>query len=87
MTEQEACAIMTWRWFIVIVYNDILKQLSESGWSTYRMAKEHLLSPSTIDRIRNDLPINTTTIDTICRLCHCQPGDILSYVPDPEERE
>lgn len=73
----------------MIVYRDILRRLAESGWSTYRVAKEHLLSPSTIDRIRNDQPINTTTIDTICRLCNCQPGDILSYVPDDlsEERE
>lgn len=73
----------------MIVYRDILRRLAESGWSTYRVAKERLLSPSTIDRIRNDQPINTTTIDTICRLCNCQPGDILSYVPDDlsEERE
>ena len=73
----------------MIVYRDILRRLAESGWCTYRVAKERLLSPSTIDRIRNDQPINTTTIDTICRLCNCQPGDILSYVPDDlsEERE
>ena len=71
----------------MIVYLDILKLLSDSGWSTYRVAKERLLSPSTIDRIRNGQPINTTTIDTICRLCSCQPGDILSYVPDQEVKE
>jgi len=71
----------------MIVYTDILKMLSESGWSTYRVAKEHLLSPSTIDRIRNGSPINTTTIDTICRLCECQPGDIMRYIPDKREQE
>lgn len=71
----------------MIVYLDILKMLSESGWSTYRVAKEHLLSPSTIDRIRNGQPINTTTIDTICRLCECQPGDIMRYIPDKREQE
>jgi len=71
----------------MIVYKDILKLLSGSGWSTYRLAKEHLLSPSTVDRIRNGQPINTTTIDTICRLCGCQPGDVLAYVPDQESKE
>ena len=67
----------------MIVYLDILKLLADSGWSTYRVAKERLLSPSTIDRIRKGQPINTTTIDTVCRLCRCQPGDILRFVEDP----
>lgn len=68
----------------MIVYKDILKRLSDSGWSTYRLAKDRLMSPSTIDRIRNSQPITTTTLDIVCRLCHCQPGDVLAYMPDRE---
>ena len=69
----------------MIVFVDILKRLSDSGWSTYRLTNEQVFGNSTITRIRNDNPINTTTIDTICRLCNCQPGDILRYIPDKEE--
>lgn len=69
----------------MIAYNDILQRLSAAGWSTYRVAKEHLISPCTLDRIRNGQPINTTTIDMLCRLCSCQPGDLLRYIPDERE--
>ena len=69
----------------MIIYGDVLKRLAQAGWSTYRLAKEHVLSPSTIDRIRNGQTISTATVDTICRLCDCQPGDILRYEPDEGE--
>ena len=29
--------------------------------------------------------IRFSTLDAICRELHCQPGDILEYVPDGEE--
>ena len=69
----------------MIVYSDILARLSKAGWSAYRLAKEHVLSPSILDRLRTGKPITISTLDIICRLCDCQPGDILSYIPDPEE--
>ena len=27
-----------------------------------------------------------SALDAICKELHCQPGDILEYLPDPEER-
>ncbi len=70
----------------MIQYLDILGKLSEAGYSSYRIQKEGLIPSSTLTRIRNQEPINTTTIDTVCRLCECQPGDLMIYRPDdPEE--
>ena len=71
----------------MIVFDNILRRLADSGWSTYRLINEQVFGNSTITRLRNGSPINTTTIDTICRLCDCQPGDIMSYVPDQEAKE
>lgn len=68
----------------MIVYEGILKKLAESGYSTYRLANEHLLPGSTIDRLRNNLPVSSETINRICKLCDCQPGDFMRYVPDTE---
>lgn len=68
----------------MIIFEDVLGLLAKSGWSAYRLRKEKMLSESTITRLRNHAPINTTTIDTICELCGCQPGDILHYVPDEQ---
>lgn len=69
----------------MIVYDNILSRLSACGWPTTRLQREHQISNGTIIQIRAGKPITTATIDTICRLCNCQPGDFLSYVPDPEE--
>lgn len=68
----------------MIVYHNILRRLSEKGWTTTRLQREHLISNGTIIQIRCGRAITTTTIDTICRLCSCQPGDLISYVPDAE---
>lgn len=66
----------------MIIYHDILKRLADAGYSCYRIQKEKLIPSSTMDRIRKGEPINTTTIDTICRLCECQPGDLISWRPN-----
>ena len=70
----------------MIEYLDIMEKLSAAGYSSYRIQREKLLPGSTLDRIRRQAPITTSTLDTICRLCECQPGDLLAYRPDgPEE--
>ena len=30
--------------------------------------------------------VKLETLNKICRILDCQPGDILEYVPDPEEK-
>ena len=68
----------------VIIYRDILGLLSRCGWSTYRLVNEKKISNGTIIQIRAGKPITTRTIDTICELCSCQPGDFLEYKPGKE---
>lgn len=70
---------------LMIVFVDILEKLRENGWSGYRLQKEGLISNGTIIRLRKKMSISTDTLDTICRLCQCQPGELLTWEPDPEE--
>ena len=63
-----------------------MEKLRDSGYSSYRLFKERLLSQSTITKLNNDLPVTVTTIDTICRLTGCQPGELMEYVPDEPEK-
>ena len=67
-----------------LTYNiDVLEALKQNGYSTYRIRKEKLIGESTLQKIRQGLPVSLKNIETICRLLHCQPGDIIRY----EERE
>ena len=64
---------------------DVLSALRSAGFSSYTIRKENLLPQSTLTKLNQNQPVNLSTVDTICRLAVCQPGDILEYVPDKEE--
>jgi len=71
----------------IIIYKDILGKLKAAGYNTNRLRQEKRLPESTIQAIRSGKPITTKSIDTICSLLNCKPGDILDYVSedlDPE---
>lgn len=61
---------------------DILAELKRKGINTNKMRIEKLLSESAIQRLRKNAPITWDSIDKLCRLLDCQPGDILEYIPD-----
>jgi putative transcriptional regulator len=64
----------------MIVYRiDVLEKLKSSGYSTYKLRKDKIMGEATIQQLRNNLLASWATIDTICRLLNCQPGDILEY--------
>lgn len=64
----------------MIVYRiDVLEKLKSSGYSTYKLRKDKIMGEATIQQLRNNQLASWATIDTICRLLNCQPGDILEY--------
>ena len=68
----------------LIVFKDILKMLSDKGYTSYKLRKENIISVGTVSRIRAKQSISTNTIDVLCRLLDCQPGDLMTYIPDEE---
>ncbi len=65
---------------------DVIQLLKDSGYSTYAIRKEKLIIENMLQKLRNDQMVSWSTLDTICRLTHSQPGDILEYVPDEDEK-
>lgn len=73
-----------------IVYRmDILAALKERGYSTYRIRKDKIFSESTLQAFRSGTMVSYDTLEKLCELLGCQPGDILEYaeegVADAEE--
>lgn len=67
----------------MLIYKiDILTELKKKGINTNKMRQEKLLSESAIQRLRTKAPITWDSIDKICKLLDCQPGEILEYIPD-----
>ena len=61
---------------------DVLAALKEKGFTTYRIRKDKLLSESTVQKLRSRSPVAWENLETLCELLHCQPGDLVEYVPD-----
>ena len=64
---------------------DIMESLKNSGYSTYRIRKENILGQATIQKLRKGGLPSWAEMNKICFLLHCQPGDLVEYVPDIEE--
>lgn len=65
---------------------DILKALSEKGFTSTRMRKEKIMSEATMQNLRKGKGITTDTINTICIILRCQPSDIIEITPTDEEK-
>lgn len=40
------------------------------------------ISPAIVDKMLSNGDVSTVTINKVCRLLNCQPGDIMEYVPE-----
>lgn len=61
---------------------NVLQMLKESGYNTNRLRKEKLIGEATIQKLRQGELVSWATINTICTLLNCQPGDIIEYVEE-----
>lgn len=64
---------------------DVLAALKEKGYSTYRIRKEKLFGEAQLQKLRSNELVSKETLNTLCRLLNCQPGQILKYIPDDSE--
>ena len=63
----------------MITYEPFCNTLKNSDESTYTLIYNHNLSSSTIDRLRKNKPLSTTTLNDLCRILDCDINDIISY--------
>ena len=64
---------------------DVLEALKAVVYTTYRLRQEKLMGERVIQQIRDGTIVSWKTIDTICCLLNCQPGDIVEYI-NPDDR-
>lgn len=64
---------------------DILAQLTQAGFSTYRLRKDKLIGERTIQQIRNGEMVSWKIMDTICTMLGCQLGDLIEHTTKAEE--
>lgn len=66
-----------------IIYRiDVIAALKDVGYTQNRIRNEKLIGQATLTQLRHGELVSWKTIETICRLLHCQPGDILEYIDE-----
>jgi len=70
----------------MISYRPFWETLHSSRETTYTLIKNHHISSSTIDKLRKNKPLNTTTINDLCRILSCRVEDVLEYIPSEDDQ-
>lgn len=58
---------------------DVLAALKDAGYSSARIRKEKLMGEATLQQLRHGELVSWKTMETLCRLLNCQPGDLIEY--------
>ncbi len=64
---------------------DVLEALKNAGYNTTLLRRKKLLGENAIQALRENKVIGAKSLNSICELLNCQPGDIIQYEPDPKQ--
>ena len=61
---------------------DVIAVLKEEGYNTTRIRKDKIMGEAMLQKIRSGQMVSWATLETICELLNCQPGDLLEYIKE-----
>ena len=70
----------------MISYRPFWDTLEKSQETTYTLINKHRISSAIIDKLRKNKPMNTTTLNDLCRILNCKLEDIAEYVPSEDDQ-
>lgn len=70
----------------MIDYSPFWKTLKNSDETTYTLINKHHVSSAIIDKLRKNKPLNTTTLNDLCRILNCNIEDIAQYIPSDSDQ-
>lgn len=71
----------------MIDYEPFWHTLQTSSETTYTLIHRHHVSSAIIDKLRKNKPMNTTTINDLCRILNCRIEDIMQYIPNENDQK
>lgn len=72
---------------MAISYNKLFKLLEEKGISTYYLRQNKIMGQQTYYNIKNGKGnLGAETLEKLCSLLDCQPGNLMEYLPDKKEQ-
>lgn len=71
----------------MIDYTPFWKTLKSSPETTYTLIHKYHISSAIIDKLRKNKPMNTTTLNDLCRILNCKLEQIAQYIPSELDQE
>ena len=71
----------------MIKYDKLFAKLKADGKSSTYWLRKNGFYPAVVSRLRKNGRVTTDTIDRLCAVLKCQPGDVMEYVEDAKEKE
>ena len=65
---------------------NLLELLKARGYNQTKLQREKLLPNQTLQNIRQGKMISLDTLNKICIMCRCQPGDLIECIPTDDEK-
>ena len=69
----------------MISYDNLWVIMKEKGITQYALIKTYHVSPAQITRLKRNESVSTHTIEMFCKILHCNPGDIMTYIEDEQQ--
>ena len=63
----------------MIVYDKLWATIKEKGITQYSLIKDYHISAGQLSRLRKNDNVSTHTIDVLCEILDCQPGDLMEF--------
>ena len=65
-------------------YYKLFDLLARNDMKKTDLLKNKVLSSPTLAKLSKGETVTTEVLSNLCESLHCQPGDIMEYVPDKE---
>jgi len=66
---------------MAIKFDKLFKLMEQRNLKKYYL-RQNGLHPGVIEKLSKNMRVDTVTIDKLCALLECQPGDIMEYVSE-----
>ena len=66
---------------------DVVALLKEKGYNTNKIRKEKIMGEAMLQKLRSGQMVSWATLETLCSLLDCQPGDLIEFVKDGASEE
>ena len=64
---------------------NLVTAVKEAGYNSTVIRQEKIMGQRELQKLRHNELVSWATIETICKLLQCQPGDILEYTEENKE--